>query len=283
MDILNNSEIQYFQRLSRLENLYLRSGFRELWVVNAFQSLKARRNDRLFIALFNHICKKLQNDTSGFLPFEFPLNQCEIEGQLNLGRVLNSSEIKFMLPIDKLRMHILVAGFSGSGKTNFAKILAEQAILNNIQCIKIIDPKADDYDCLAYKYWILTILRWHHLKLSIFVPPPGVPFNEWIQTIISLMSQSFNFWVGSESFLLKQIITLKNKNIPITVKNLIQNIYSQKTFGQKDVMVKSTVLSRLELLQFALEDVLVEDSKMLEELSRDKVIISTSGLMIEID
>lgn len=57
--------------------------------------------------------------------FKLPRNQEELVGELVLGNVLGREEILFRHKLDRLPLHILIVGSSGSGKTNLAKMLIE--------------------------------------------------------------------------------------------------------------------------------------------------------------
>ena len=64
----------------------------------------------------------------------------------------------------------------------------------------------------------------------------------------------------------------------------MESITSERQgFGQKDAMVKSTVISRLELILHALGQTITTESDILQHLAESHCIISTTGLMTEIE
>ena len=150
-------------------------------------------------------------------------------------------------------MHVLAMGTSGSGKTNFGKVLAEQAFLKGVQSVRISDPKGDEYRELAMKYPEFLVLRWDELRFNPFEPPPNVPRNEWYQTIVGHMSQCFNFWEGAESLLLRLLDKLSTQKQEPTIIDLLSELGEEKPkYKQKDFMVMATVASRLEMMLYTL-------------------------------
>ena len=165
--------------------------------------------------------------------------------------------MEFRIKKNKLTMHVLAVGTSGSGKTNFGKILVEQAYLNGIKSIKISDPKGDDYKEIAMKYNDFLLLRWDDLRFNPLTPPPNVPRNEWHQTIVGHMSQCFNFWEGAESILLKLLEKNSSDKKEPTIVDLLRTLENEKPrYRQKDYMVMATVASRLELMLHTLGKVI---------------------------
>jgi hypothetical protein len=181
-------------------------------------------------------------------------------------------------------MHTFVGGATGFGKSTFARVLAESAHQEGLKSIRIVDPKADEYLPLAQKYSDFIVLKWNDLRFNPLLPPPNVPKTEWYQTIIGHLSQCFNFWQGAESYFLRHIEIFEKSGKEITLSRLLQNVLSEKSrFGQKDAMIKSTVVSRLEMMNILFGDIINTNSTMLEALSKKNIIILTTGLMAESD
>ena len=67
-----------------------------------------------------------------------------------------------------------------------------------------------------------------------------------------------------------------------TIAQVLHSIQSERRgFGQKDAMIKSTVVSRLQMMLHLFGETISTESNMLQILHSTPVIISTSGLMTE--
>jgi hypothetical protein len=252
------------------------------YIKMSLYQLSMRWDDRVAAGLYQYLYDQV--DGSLFIDdvFEIPI-QDDFESEMVLGRVKNRQRIEFRHSLNKLPMHILAAGTSGSGKSNFAKILIEQALKSGVGTIMISDPKSE-YNDIAMKYPDFIILKWKDLRFNPFKPPPNVPENEWSQTVVGHLSQSFNFWEGVMSLLLK-LITKDSKNGKCpTVFSLLEAIETNKAkFQYKDLVIKSTASSRLELLVNVFEEVISCESNMLPVLRNKNYILQTTGLMPEIE
>ena len=99
--------------------------------------------NRLYIYLVNNM------DSSALFDDDFDLPGWEdLSGEMLLGEVIGNDTI-FRFSKDAVPKHILAMGTSGSGKTNFGLVLAEQAYLNGVRSIRISDPKADEFEPLT--------------------------------------------------------------------------------------------------------------------------------------
>lgn len=265
------------QKLLLIQEILSRSEPVDPWLYKATASLSVHWNELLYSSILQRITS--QTDCISLLsnPFALPTTQEEIIGELDLGKIINSPGIEFKIPINALPQHICVAGYSGSGKSNFGMLLAEIASKNGIKSIKIIDPKADEYFRFAMTHPEFLVLKWNELKFNPLIPPPNVPLNEWHQTFVGHLSQAFNFWQGAEGLLLKHL-----KNNIKSIPHLLNRIKKTKaSYGSKDMMLKATVVSRLQILTDLFGNTITTNSSMLENLSNRKAIILMSGLMAE--
>ena len=265
------------KKLLLIQEIINRAGPLDPWLYKAFASLCVHWNEALYSRVLQTI--NSQTDIASLLsnPFALPELQEEIQGELQLGEIIDSQGKRFKIPIKALSQHICVAGFSGSGKSNFGMHLAEVATLHGIQSIRIIDPKADEYLGFAMKYPHFLMLKWNELRFNPLTPPPNVPLNEWYQTIVGHLSQAFNFWQGAEGLLLKHL-----QNNPKSLIDLLDQIIRTKArFGSKDMMSKATVVSRLQMLLDLFGKTITTNTSMLEQLSNREIILSMSGLMAE--
>lgn len=267
-----------------LVELARKAGLIELpYVQKSLQWLSIQWNDQVAHRLQTFLINKSDIDVFSDNPFDLPQVDDLVESELYLGKVLGREHIPFEHQIEKLPMHILAAGTSGSGKTNFAKILIEQALYNNVETVRISDPKSE-YNDIAIKYPEFLILRWSDLRFNPFKPPPNVPKNEWQQSVVGHMSQSFNFWEGAISLFLKLISDENKKGKCPNVLNLLKAVKKYKQeFYYKDLVIMSTVSSRLELLIHVCGEVISSDADMLPVLRNHNYILQTTGLMPELE
>jgi len=215
--------------------------------------------------------------------FCLPREQEDLLGDIVLGNVLGREEILFRHKLDRLPLHILGVGTSGCGKTNFAKVLIDQAYDAGISSIKVSDPKAE-YADVAWKYDDFLVLRWNDLRFNPLTPPPNVPRNEWHQTVVGHMSQCFNFWEGAESLLIRLLWNLSQRMGEPTIYDLLVALDAEKPrYKQKDFIIMATVSSRLEMLLHTCQDVVITKSSVLPSLSDRHYILRTTGLMSEIE
>ena len=265
-----------------LEEMATRAEVDEQWVDRSLEWLSIEWNQILADNLFSYLL--LKQDGSFFLddPFVLPSKQEQINGEFNLGTVLGRDEVVFRLRLNDVPKHILAMGTSGSGKTNFGLVLAEQAYLNGVRSIRISDPKADEFEVLAKKYPDFLMLRWNDLRFNLLTPPPNVPRNEWNQTITGHMAERFKFWVGAESLTLKLMLKVSGWKSEPVITDMLRALKGENPrFRQKDFMIMATVGSRLELMLNTLGNVITTESTMLEELSSRKYILSSTGMMSE--
>ncbi|MCH7574799.1 MAG: ATP-binding protein [Candidatus Marinimicrobia bacterium] len=152
-----------------------------------------------------------------------------------------------------------------------------------IKSIKIFDPKSE-YGDIARKFRDFLLLSWKDLRFNPLTPPPNVPRNEWYQTIVGHMAQTFNFWEGAQSFLLRLLWNLSQRMVNPTMLDLLNALEVEKPrYKQKDYIIMATVSSRLEMILYTCRDIVMADSDMLPILSHRHYILQTTGLMSEIE
>ena len=254
----------------------------DMFVKTSLFHLSAMWNPQLATILHQYL---LQNMDLGFMfedVFKTPTYE-DMIGKMELGQVVGNEDAYFKYGIDRLPKHVLATGTSGSGKTNFAKILIEEAVRASISSIKISDPKSE-YQDVVLQHDDFLLLRWNELRFNPLISPPNVPQNEWWQSIVGHMSQCFNFWAGGEALLIKLItLAFKEKENP-TIPDLISLLEMQNPkYRQKEYIIMGTIASRLELMDNLLHDVIVTDGSVLPELMKSRCVIQTSGLMSEIE
>lgn len=270
--------------LAILEELKNKARVTEDWFESGLDSLSVYWNPTLAHSLYSYLLAKLDGNYYVNDDFDLPANQDSIVGELKLARILGKSAIELRLPLEKTPRHLVFAGTSGSGKTNAAIVLAESAYQAGIHSVKINDPKAEEYIPLAAKYPDTLCLNWKDLRFNPLKPPPNVAIDVWHQVVTGHLSETLNFWHGAESVILKTLAKLFNHNPEATIIDLLHAIESTpQRFKHKDAIILSTVTSRLELLLYTLGEVITTNSEMLQVLSDKQLILSTTGLMSEIE
>lgn len=120
-DIINN--------LTLLEELALNAGLEDdQFVRYCFEWLSIRYDENLSSNLYGYLLDKQQTNVFIDDIFEIPQHQEELEGQLTLGKIMGKEKLELKHDVSRLHMHVLVGGTSGSGKTNFAKVLIEELV-----------------------------------------------------------------------------------------------------------------------------------------------------------
>jgi len=240
-------------------------------------------NDLVAHQLYGYLLDQVDGSFFTDDVFALPTVQEEIDGELRLGDVLGKEEIGFRHKVNRLPLHILAAGTSGCGKTNFAKVLLDEAVAAGLRSIMVGDPKSE-YDDLAMKYPDFLLLKWNDLRFNPLTPPPNVPRNEWHQTIVGHMAQTFNFWEGAQSLLIRLLANLCERMEEPTITDLMTALEMEKPrYKQKDFLVMGTVSSRLELILYTCRDIVLAKSSVLPSLAQRRYILQTTGLMSEIE
>ncbi len=138
-------------------------------------------------------------------PFSVP-HGTDIAGPINYGSLAETSEKAGLFP-EELNQHLLVAGRSGSGKTNLLRILFLQ-LLNSYPCW-FIDFKQDYRHFLNFTKDLL-VFRWKDFKFNPLRPPPGTDPLKWIQIFSDVFCLSFSLLAASKNLLLEVIHELCN-------------------------------------------------------------------------
>ena len=275
---------QIVEKLTVLESMAREADLIENpFVRTTLLGLSLRWNDWKANALYGYLLNQV--DGSFFLEdaFTLPRYQEELGGDLVLGKVLGRDDMEFRYHSEKAPMHSLWAGTSGSGKTNAAKVLIEQALEAGIGSIKVSDPKSE-YKDVAVKFPGFLMLRWNDLRFNPLMPPPNVPHNEWWQTVVGHWAQCFNFWEGAQSLLIRLLWNLSRSGEVPTILDLLTALEMETPrYKQKDYIIMATVSSRLEMMLYTCQDVVMADSGMLPMLSERHYILQTTGLMSEIE
>ncbi len=139
-----------------------------------------------------HIGQDYQPDRSPFPP---PDKKFAKSGDVQIGTVTygNRELYPFLLQSDRLKEHILVAGRSGSGKTNLTFVLMQGIMARGIKVLAL-DWKRGYRDLLKLQpdLRIYTIGRdVSAFRFNPLIPPPGCEPHVWIKLIVDVIAQAY--------------------------------------------------------------------------------------------
>ena len=153
---------------------------------------KADIEQTLELLAAKHIGQDYQPDRSPFPP---PDNKFASSGDIRLGTVSYGSRnlYPFLLKGDRLKEHILVAGRSGSGKTNLTFVLTRGIMARGIKVLAL-DWKRGYRDLckLHEQLRVYTIGREvSPFRFNPLIPPPGCEPHVWIKLIVDVIAQAY--------------------------------------------------------------------------------------------
>ncbi|MGB2797019.1 MAG: DUF87 domain-containing protein [Phycisphaerae bacterium] len=153
---------------------------------------KADIEQTLELLAAKHIGQSYQPDRSPFPP---PSKQFCRAGDLPLGKVAYGGKelFPFSLQSNRLKEHALVAGRSGSGKTNLTFMLMLGAIERGIKVLAL-DWKRSyrDLGTLRSDLRVYTIGRdIASFRFNPLIPPPGCEPHVWIKLIVDVIASAY--------------------------------------------------------------------------------------------
>ncbi len=157
---------------------------------------KADIEQTLELLAAKHLKQDYQPDRSPFPP---PGRKFAMASNIKLGDVTYGEQAlyPFFLRSDRLKEHILVAGRSGSGKTNLTFVLMRGIMASGIKVIAI-DWKRGYRDLLTLHpdLRVYTIGRdVSPFRFNPLIPPPGCEPHVWIKLIVDVIA---NAYLGGE-------------------------------------------------------------------------------------
>jgi len=166
-----------------------------LWAVYLAESDAAGKADieqTLEFLAAKHLGQNFQPDRSPFPPPEKPF---ATSGDVQVGAVTygNRELYPFSLRSSRLKEHVLVAGRSGSGKTNLTFVLLQGVMARGIKVLAI-DWKRGYRDLLGPHpdLRIFTIGRdVSPFRFNPLIPPPGCEPNVWIKLIVDVIASAY--------------------------------------------------------------------------------------------
>jgi hypothetical protein len=135
--------------------------------------------------------------------FEIP-RENQVKGEVRLGYIHNSRMI-FGINKKEIVRHLLVCGASGSGKSNFLRIMQLELYRLGIPFL-VFDTAKYGSRFLKNSMNDLIVLRWNKdFFLNPLQPPSGVNLNEWIMCFSSITSEIFGLRSASNLYLIEFI------------------------------------------------------------------------------
>lgn len=166
-----------------------------LWLAYLADSDSAGRGDieqTLELLAAKHLGSGFEPDRAPFPP---PAQSFCAAGDIRLGAVNYAGRAlyPFFLQSDRLKEHILVAGRSGSGKTNLAFVLM-QGIMDRGIKVLALDWKRSYRDLVGVRpdLRVYTIGRdITPFRFNPLIPPPGCEPNVWIKLIVDVIAGAY--------------------------------------------------------------------------------------------
>jgi hypothetical protein len=153
---------------------------------------KADIEQTLELLAAKHLGKSYEPDRSPFPP---PSKKFTVSGDIKLGTVSYGGHdlYPFYLKRDRLKEHILVAGRSGSGKTNLTFVLMEGIIGSRIKVLAL-DWKRGYRDLVSRHedLRVFTIGRdVAPFRFNPLIPPAGCEPHLWIKLIVDVIASAY--------------------------------------------------------------------------------------------
>lgn len=220
-------------------------------------------------------------------PFPPPPRPFATAGDLPLGAVSYGHRelFPFALRSRRLKEHLLVAGRSGSGKTNLTFILM-QGIMDRGIKVLALDWKRGYRDLLALhpELRIYTIGRSvSPFRFNPLIPPPGCEITVWIKNIVDVIANSYLGGEGVISLLVAGLDHLyheasKARRWP-TVQDLLAWLRTVKLRGRAAMWQASAERILLAMMYGEFAAVLsTQDNRHVLDLLNQNVILEMDGL-----
>jgi len=153
---------------------------------------KADIEQTLELLAAKHLGKSYEPDRSPFPP---PSKKFAVSGDIEVGIVSYGGHnlYPFYLKSDRLKEHILVAGRSGSGKTNLTFVLMEGIIASRIKVLAL-DWKRGYRDLVSRHkdLRVFTIGRdVAPFRFNPLIPPAGCEPHLWIKLIVDVIASAY--------------------------------------------------------------------------------------------
>ncbi len=215
-------------------------------------------------------------------PYESPPPE-EIYGDLSLGSEFYTGE-RVGLPIGET--HVLAAGSTGYGKTNFLRNSCRSLIERGIRFMAI--DFLGNLGDLSMSYESVVTIPWERFGENLFNAPENMEQRSWDNIAMEAFCYSYSLMVGSQNFLARSLFDLEElfeqmgngeKVVLADVGDSIQKRLEKGRLGEKDYAVR--VLNRIRALSIETNGMFDHQSGFMKELVQRKdlnVVWDLSGL-----
>ena len=207
--------MQRVQELCRKLKPVLGTKIDRLWKAYLAESDAAGKVDieqTLELLAAKHIGQSYELDRSPFPP---PSKKFAGSGNIKLGTVFYADKAMypFLLKSNRLKEHILIAGRSGSGKTNLTFVLMDGIMARGIKVLAL-DWKRSYRDLMSmhHELRVYTIGRnVSPFRFNPLIPPEGCEPHIWIKLIVDVIASAYLGGEGVISLLVAGLDHLYSK------------------------------------------------------------------------
>ncbi|HNQ22559.1 MAG TPA: DUF87 domain-containing protein [Phycisphaerae bacterium] len=262
-----------------------------LWLAYLADSDPGGRGDieqTLELLAAKHLGQDYQPDRAPFPP---PSASFAARGDVPIGAVAYASRAlyPFRLQSDRLKEHLLIAGRSGSGKTNLTFVLLEGLLARGIHVLAL-DWKRGYRDLLGIhpELCVYTIGRdIAPFRFNPLIPPPGCEPHVWIKLITDAMARAYLGGEGVISLFVAGldklyadggVFTGRPTRWP-TVRDLLEWLRATKLKGRAALWQASADRILLAMTYGEFGDVVdTQDNHHVQELLDHHVVLEMDGL-----
>jgi len=245
---------------------------------------KADVEQTLELLAAKHLGRSYEPDRAPFPP---PVKAFASSGDLPLGAITygNRQLYPFALKSKRLKEHLLIAGRSGSGKTNLTFILMQGIMKRGIKVLAL-DWKRGYRDLRQVHpdLQVYTVGRTvSPFRFNPLIPPPGCEIHVWIKNIVDVMATSYLGGEGVISLLVAGLDhlyneTSKTKRWP-TVQDLLAWLKTVKLKGRAAMWQASAERILLAMMYGEFAAVLnTQDNRHALDLLNHNVVLEMDGL-----
>ena len=249
---------------------------------------KADIEQTLELLAAKHLGTNYELDRSPFPP---PAMKFAKSGDIRLGTIsyANKQMYPFFLKSPRLKEHLLIAGRSGSGKTNLTFILMDGIMAQGIKVLAL-DWKRGYRDLMGLypKLRVYTVGRdVSPLRFNPLIPPPGCEPHIWIKLIVDVIASAYFGGEGVISLLVAGLDHLyskagifdKTQTCWPTIQHLLAWLRTVKLRGRAAMWQASAERILLAMTYGEFGSVLnTQDNSHVVELMNHNVVLEMDGL-----